>query len=434
MATSGHRIQKTSGVQTSSFERHRALLQRVLSSRQIGNSPRIRSFLAYVCDRALENPSTEIHEQTLGCLIFGRDAEYDTAVDNVVRVTASQTRKKLEQYFSSEGSAEPIILEIPRGQYTPRFRERNMSADTDKSPQRTTDQSPAPSRTVLTLAACSILLAIVAIWACATLWTGRKVPPSELHTNPSLNALWSQLLPPGGRTEVVVVDSSLSLFQELLPHQLTLPDYLQPDIWMRGDLLSSNPELQAFVQRTAQRRLTSLGSVTTAFRIAQLAGSTQAHISVVTARDFNIRQMKSDNVVLLGSSIANPWISLLEDHLNFRFGFDRASRFAYFDNREPRPGEPKVYRTDSDVSYCHIAFLPNLTRTGHILAICGAEVEGTEGGGEFVTSETSLVQLQAFGKVKTEERFPYFEVLLKSSKIDGSTSGFIPVAFRLLQP
>jgi hypothetical protein len=434
MATDGHRMHNSPDPQASSLEKRRAILQRVLSSHQIEKSPRIRDFLAYVCDRSLEDPSAEIHEQRIGCRVFGRDADYDTAVDNVVRVTASQTRKKLEQYFSSEGSAEPIILEIPRGQYTPIFRERNLAVDTAKPPQPTTGQSPAPSRTVLTLAASSILLAIVAIWACVTLWTERKASHSELDASPALNALWSQLLRPGSRTEVVVVDSSLSLFQELLPHQLTLPEYLQPDIWMRGDSLSSNPKLQAFVQRTAQRRLTSLGSVTTAFRIAQFAGSTQARISVVTARDFNIRQMKSDNVVLLGSSIANPWISLVEDHLNFRFGFDRVSRFAYFENRKPRPGEPQVYRTDSDVSYCQIAFLPNLTRTGNILAICGAEVEGTEGGGEFVTSETSLVQLQSFGKVKTEERFPYFEVLLKSSKLEGSTSGFIPVAFRLVQP
>jgi hypothetical protein len=375
----------------------RALLQRVLWSPQIAKSPRIREFLEYVCERALQEPSAEIHEREIGRSVFGRGAEYDTSADNVVRVTASQARKKLHEYFSSQGSTEPWIFEIPTGGYTPVFHERDLAADT-------------------------------------------AVPmTSELDASPSLRALWSQLLPRGGRTDVVVADSSLSLFQESLslfqerhPRQLTLAEYLQPDLWTRGDFSFANHDLQSFVERMVQRRLTSIGSVTTAFRVVELAGSAQARVFVISPRDFNIRQMKTDNVVLVGSSIANPWVSLFEDRLNFRIGFDRLARFAYFENRDPRPGEPRMYRTDSDVSYCQIAFLPNLAHTGNILAICGAEVEGTEGGGEFITSEHSLGQLRSFAKLDNSGRLPYFEVMLKSNKVGGSTPGFAPVAFRVL--
>jgi hypothetical protein len=403
----------------------------VLWSHQIEKSVRIRDFLAYVCERSFQDPSAEIHEQEIGCQVFGRSGNYDTAVDNVVRVTASQARRKLEQYFSAEGAAEPFTLEIPKGQYAPIFCERNAAADAEAP----APGSPAPiSRVTWLLAASVLVLTGVAAWACLTLWTERRTaaPLSELEANSSLSALWSQLLPHGGRTDVVVMDSSLSLFQELQQRQLTLPEYLQPDVWTRGDSLSSNPKLRAFVHRMAQRRLTSLGSVTTALRIAQFAAASQTRISVFSARDFNIRQMKADNIVLLGSSIANPWVSLVEDRLSFRFGFDRVSQFAYFENRNPQPGEPKMYRTDSDISYCLVAFLPNLARTGNILAICGAEVEGTEGGGEFVTSERTVDQLRSLAKVGSGDRLPYFEVLLKSSKVGGSTPGFLPVVFRLL--
>src|SRR5205823_1306714 len=143
-----------------------------------------------------------------------------------------------------------------------------------------------------------------------------------------------------------------------------------------------------------QRRFTSLGSVTTAYRIAQLAGKDRTHVNILAARDFNIRQMKSDNVILLGSIRANPWVELIAERLNFRFGFDQKSRYSYFENLAPRDGEEKRYSTNSGVSYRHIAFLPNLGRTGNILAIAGTEVEGTEGGGEFVTSEQSMAQLR----------------------------------------
>ena len=63
----------------------RALLQRVLRSQPIEKSERVREFLAYVCERALEDPAAEIHEQEIGCKVFGRDEDYDTALDNVVR-------------------------------------------------------------------------------------------------------------------------------------------------------------------------------------------------------------------------------------------------------------------------------------------------------------------------------------------------------------
>jgi hypothetical protein len=86
------------------------------------------------------------------------------------------------------------------------------------------------------------------------------------------------------------------------------------------------------------------------------------------------------------------------------------------------------------VSYCQIAFLPNLGKTGNVLVISGTEIEGTEGGGEFVTSESSIAQLRKSVGSNREARLPYFEVLLKSSRVGGATPGFSIVAFRLLQP
>lgn len=96
MATGGQRTLRRQEPRASTVAEHRALLQRVLWSPQIAKASRIREFLEYVCEQALQNPSAEIHEQEIGYRVFGRSPDYDTAVDNVVRVTASQARKKLE--------------------------------------------------------------------------------------------------------------------------------------------------------------------------------------------------------------------------------------------------------------------------------------------------------------------------------------------------
>ena len=92
-----------------------------------------------------------------------------------------------------------------------------------------------------------------------------------------MSAFWSQLLPrPGsGRTDIVIADSSLSLFQEILDRQMTLSEYLKPDSWLPREKLAANPALEDFASRAAQRRFTSLASVTAVYRIGRLAGPDQ---------------------------------------------------------------------------------------------------------------------------------------------------------------
>ena len=378
----------------------------------------------------------EIHEQEIGSKVFGRAADYDTTIDNIVRVTASQARKKLEQYFTSEGISEPVVLEIPKGQYTPIFRERAVAAAEDvNSPEFQVRQKlRLYHRSVIVLASSVVMLAILAVWSSIGLWSARVADRVKLKSAASLNTLWSQLLPSSGRTDIIVADSSLSLFQELLNRQLTLSEYLKFGQWANPDELANNPELKAFAELATQRGFTSIGSVTTAYKIAGLTGMDKSRISILRAREFTARQMKYDNVVLLGSIRANPWQELIEDRLNFRFGFDQKSRYSYFTNLKPRPGELSIYKTDSGVSYCRIAFVPSPSGPGNILSISGTETEGTEGGGEFVTSEPSVAQIRSLPGMDQGGRVAHFEILLKSSRVGGGTPNFSIVAFRLLQP
>ncbi len=410
-----------------------ALVHRVLKSRGFEKSHRLQQFLIYICDRARLDGVAHIYEQEIGHVVFGRAVDYDTNQDNIVRVTASQVRRKLEQFFASEGRAEPLLLEVPKGQYVPLFRERQPAPIQLKpvSDQQRIGASPRTlSRTQIGLGLCAAFFAICTLVLAVLLARASRAARSDLRDSPGLYALWSQLLSPTGRTDIVVSDSSLSLFQELRDHQLSLSEYLKPDIWGQVREAAANPELQAFAQRAAERRFTSLANVTVAYRVAQVADRDQSRVSIFSAREFNIREMKFDNAILLGSTRANPWVELVQDRLNFRFGFDQQTRHSYFDNKEPHSGELARFSTDSSSSYCDVAFLPNLAKTGNILIISGTETEGTEGGGEFVTDEHSLEQLITTLNAKPGAKLPYFEVLLKSKRIDGAIRGFSIVSVR----
>jgi hypothetical protein len=357
-------------------------------------------------------------------------------VDNIVRVNASQLRKKLEQYFTADGAAERLVLTIPKGRYVPEFQERPMEPVPAGTPETAPERGGGwlenrHIRTgMLALAALAPVLAVVCLAMALHLRQSAAQIRSELERNPNLNALWSQLIRNDMQTDIVVTDSSLGLIQDLMGHPIPLAQYVHPDVWGQAEELKGRPEAQEAARLAARRHYTSFANVNLARRILALGGEDQSRIGVQFAREFGARQMKTDNVILLGSIRANPWVELIEGQMNFRFGFDSKARRSYFENRHPKPGEPARYENDKVVSYCRVAFLPNLDRTGNILAISGTEMEGTEVGGEFLTSEKWISNLRRFIALDRNGRFPSFEVLLRASKIAGPASGFEVIASR----
>src|ERR1700761_8903319 len=97
------------------------LVQRIVASPQFSKSERLSSFLLFVCRLSLLGQNHKIHEQNIGRAIFERKADYDTAVDGIVRTHASRLRRRLEQYFEEYGQNETLMVEIPPGSYVPVF-------------------------------------------------------------------------------------------------------------------------------------------------------------------------------------------------------------------------------------------------------------------------------------------------------------------------
>jgi TolB-like protein len=57
----------------------------------------------------------------IGAEMFGRPIDYDTANDAVVRVKATEVRKKLAQYYFEAGKTPKVRIDLPSGSYVPRF-------------------------------------------------------------------------------------------------------------------------------------------------------------------------------------------------------------------------------------------------------------------------------------------------------------------------
>ena len=54
--------------------------------------------------------------------VFGRDPDYDTNLDPVVRTSACEVRKRIAQYYLEPGHESEIRIEMHSGSYVPDFR------------------------------------------------------------------------------------------------------------------------------------------------------------------------------------------------------------------------------------------------------------------------------------------------------------------------
>src|SRR5437867_6516627 len=69
----------------------------------------------------LDGEGERIKERTIGIEVFGRDPDYDTNLDPIVRMTAGEIRKRLAQYYVEADHERELRIELPSGSYVPEF-------------------------------------------------------------------------------------------------------------------------------------------------------------------------------------------------------------------------------------------------------------------------------------------------------------------------
>jgi hypothetical protein len=96
-------------------------LEHLLASPSFSSSRRYAQFLRFVVTRALDGQANHLKERVLGVEIFERPGDYDTNTDPIVRVTAAEIRKRIDQYYQDPKHSQEIRLFLPAGSYVPHF-------------------------------------------------------------------------------------------------------------------------------------------------------------------------------------------------------------------------------------------------------------------------------------------------------------------------
>jgi TolB-like protein/Tfp pilus assembly protein PilF len=96
-------------------------LKDVFASKAFAGSKRAQNFLQLIVEHALAGRLDSLRERMIGAEMFGRSIDYDTANDAVVRVKATEVRRKLVQYYQESTKPTLVRIELPSGSYVPKF-------------------------------------------------------------------------------------------------------------------------------------------------------------------------------------------------------------------------------------------------------------------------------------------------------------------------
>jgi len=419
-----------------------AVLELVAASAQLRRAARLRELLLYIGRRSLKDNCDRIHEAEIGSAVFERPANYDTSVDTIVRVNATELRKRVEAYFETEGLHEKVIMEIPRGNYVPVFRYRSVETPTPPhvpaagaaSAGDTPGAIPAIPESFLRRShalaeriVAGLIIVALAV-GCVYFWNRYRSLDRSLYAwrnQPSVAALWSDLLNERPDTDIVLADASFGLLEDISKKSFSFDDYLNRNYISQLQNQDLNPETRAAMNRIAVWTLGSQDEFKLAERF-QALDPLGRKIHLYNAHDYMPDLLKKDNLILIGSQISNPWDELFENRTNFVTELDSDGAIAVI-NRSPKAGEQQIYPQTNSVEYCAIAYLPNPDHNGIVLLIEGTNAEATEAAGDFLLSEN---QLSNFENVLHVTRFPYFEVLLKVSSVPGTPLASTIEAYR----
>jgi hypothetical protein len=418
-----------------------ALLDRVSRSPQLRRASRLRELLLYIGKQSIELGRTELHEQEIGTAVFGRPPSYDTSQDNIVRVNATELRKRLESYFATDGTDELCVLEIPRGGYSPVFSRRKVpvpAGSESELPQNASELvSASPEVQIPEKASPQYLPQITGgrrpLWTvgiigalsviCVLLALQNRSMRRQMHgwqATPALRSFWGVFFGNGAETDVILADTSFALEEDILKTSIPLSDYLNYRYVHLPPNESISTDTRNAIDLVVSRNNGSISDFRAARRILMLdpfSSSTRLRF----ARDYTPDALKRDNVILIGSRKSNPWVDFFQEQLEFTIGYDSNLHQTGVENLHPKPGEPQFYPEPQDprtnVGYGVVAYLPNIGQTGDALIIEGTDSQATEAAGEFATNEESMASLKSRFNSKT---FPYFQVLLKTSRLSGT--------------
>ncbi len=415
----------------------RAALDRVLNSKYFAHAPMKQRFLRLICEFHLSGKGGELNEYLIGREVFDRDNSYNPATDPIVRVGAHGIREKLERYYQKEGANDEIQIEIPIGSYEPCFvrhaqpieieSEKFESAEANlpfASP--TAFPPPKNARQQWPFIALGLSLAVIAILIYFNFELRQQAAQRANQTNGDLeifNSFWQPFFQSPDPTMVVLSNPPVFRFINPADPEQVIKKSVQVSDEQLNQIFEAIPN-KSIIQIISNSRLTmttdtytGIGEAIGLHRITDLFRTADRSLALKQSRTVSAEDLKSHNVITLGSIWVNNWSSKLPSKEDFVYTNQVTVR-----NLNPQAGEQTEYRSAFDPQtgkliedYALITLSPNISSRDMVMVLAGLHSEGTAAAAEFVTSRQYLTQLkQRLAQAGTNGKPPrYYQALLK---------------------
>ena len=398
------------------FTRVRRQLERILEDPHFKGSKRYTRFLRFIVEEALSGNSGGIKERSLGIAVFDRPLDYDTYSDSIVRVAASEVRKRIAQYYDTPGHDHELRIGLPSGSYTPEFQlgrhhapgetavhadnglrtlESGLAPGTENVSKKSEFQSGRllnrrTSVYLLILAAACVGAALLARVALRT--------PTETNT---LSILWGPVVE---KTDSVVICvgqvSSQTLWATSESAQVAAPTEtgVLPDILLVRDAASAS-------------------------QVSAVLGRMGGNPRVLGAASTNFTDLQITSGVFVGG-FNNQWTLRLQAPLRYQFVRNAADQtYEIVDTKHP---DSRLYQIDrtkpysqSTQDYGIVARFLSPTTERETVIIAGIGANGTLAATSMATDERFFGELvRSAGKNAVKKNI---EILVTTQIIDNHT-------------
>jgi hypothetical protein len=444
-------------------------VREIIEGEAFKGSHRSGQFLSYIVEQALAGHLELLKERMIGIELFGRSPSYDTSEDAIVRVTASDVRKRLLQHYGKYGATSEFRIALPLGSYVPEIVHEHHAAtgrwDAEIrhpeivetaaiSARQPAVSTPAVAVTEIGRAAqgegeqntvaehktsrrwlyfaATLVVVNLAIWA--LLW---KHSPRNGATAPAAAMLpWSVFFNSPHPTHLITSDPDIFSIQILTHNLISVSDYANRRYLPEQDALS--PELKKICEQILSGDKASNVDAQIAAEVAEVAKGYSRAIEVQGARSLEFSSLKTnDNFIFLGSPSSDPWFSVFQNQLDFQFVSAPVPGGGLIRNVRPYAGEQTTYVPTArggatGESFALAAFVDNPDQSGQVLLLAGLNREGTQAAGMLVTDQARFsAAIQRCGISPTGPA-RHFEMLLRVDTMAGSPGQFDVLACHIL--
>jgi hypothetical protein len=396
----------------------RAQVERILQSKLFRTSEVLCHLFTYLADKSLDGTGDDLKEYTIGLDALGKPASFDPRQESVVRMHTARMRQKLSEYYRTEGTDDPVIVEMPKGGFKVTFEPRRPVAVPVEIPEPARAWRP---REIVLVGALAITISCAAYFM-TRLWRVEGTDGASSATitgtwTPALRELWEPLL---SSTRRLVVCVATPLFVSVpgfgVVREASINDW--DDVPASTRLSSLEGALRAGMTEPSYG-YTEAGTATGAFLLGQFLAPRKQAVLITRANVMSWPEIAEDNVIFLGPAAG---IHQTEDlPTDAQLVLDPTG----VRNLSPRSGEPAFIQdrpaeggAESGVSYSLISRVPAMNGPGAILMLSGNQIASVMGGVQAFTNPALAQMLVSRLQTGSGAIPKYFQVVLSVKAMD----------------